>query len=445
MVPSHNEISTVGQSTIGRINELMSALGLEVAHFGTSAPMELATLINERPVAVASLSLLNASRFPLAALSGMADRMVVFTGDAGLCGEACQAARPSIAGAKFVEFEAYPSAIWTDMAADQADRISDEMLRFLDKQDAARPATHLTNNKNKGSIAGITYEVTGTGPALLLFPAMLAPSQWDPVVDRLSKSFAVVRLGGPHLGAVAVLEDRGKDRSYQRVLRGMLDDARVGPSDRLLEVGCGSGVISRWIAKEGFCSTPVVASDLNPFLLKEARALSEAEDLGDRIEFEVANAEALPFEDNSFDIVLAVTVIEECDADKAIAEMVRVLKPGGRIALKVRACDMNLVWNVPVDPSIKAKAEEPIKQVAHGGCADASLWPRLRKAGLEDIVAYPTFHGSAALGNYYEPIVLSRLNTEEKNLWHRAKEIAVADGTFSVMHPAHCAVGTKPT
>ena len=106
MVPSHNEISTVGQSTIGRINELMSALGLEVAHFGTSAPMELATLINERPAVVASLSLLNASRFPLPALSGMADRMVVFTGDAGLCGEACQAARASIAGARFVEFEA---------------------------------------------------------------------------------------------------------------------------------------------------------------------------------------------------------------------------------------------------------------------------------------------------------------------------------------------------
>ncbi len=445
MAPSQNGISPARQSTTGRINELISALGLEAAHFGTSAPMELATLIAERPSAVASLSLLNASRFPLAALSGMADRMVVFSGDGGLCGEACQAARPSIAGARFVEFGEYPSAIWTDMAADHADRIADEMLSFLAKQDAARPATRLTDDQDKGSVGGITYDVTGTGPALLLFPAMLAPSQWDLVVDRLSKSYAVVRLGGPHLGAVAVFEDRGKDRSYRRVLRGMLEDARVSPSDRLLEVGCGSGVISRWIAKEGFCSTPVVASDLNPFLLKEARALSEAEGLGGRIKFEAANAEALPFEDDSFEIVLAVTVIEECDADKAIAEMVRVLKPGGRIALKVRACDMNLVWNLPVDPSIKAKAEEPIKQVAAGGCADASLWPRLRKAGLADIVAYPTFHGSAALGTYYEPIALSRLDAEEKDLWQRAKEIAIADGTFCVMHPAHCAVGTKPT
>jgi hypothetical protein len=106
---------------------------------------------------------------------------------------------------------------------------------------------------------------------------------------------------------------------------------------------------------------------------------------------------------------------------------------------------MNLVWNLPVDPSIKAKAEEPIKQVAAGGCADASLWPRLRKAGLADMVAYPTFHGSAALGTYYEPIALSRLDAEEKEMWQRAKDIAIADGTFCVMHPAHCAVGTKPT
>jgi hypothetical protein len=62
-----------------------------------------------------------------------------------------------------------------------------------------------------------------------------------------------------------------------------------------------------------------------------------------------------------------------------------------------------------------------------------------------DIAAYPTFYGNAALGAYFEPIALSRLDEEEKGQWQRAKEIAIADGTFCVMHPAHCAVGTKPT
>ena len=112
--------------------------------------------------------------------------------------------------------------------------------------------------------------------------------------------------------------------------------------------------------------------------------------------------------------------------------------------IKVRACDMHLFWNILVDPEIKAKAETPIRQVAPAGCADASLMQRLRAAGLEEIIAYPTFHGSATLGAYYEPISLSHLNDEEQATWHTAKSAAIADGTFSVMHPAHCAIGTKP-
>jgi len=423
----------------------MREMGLESAHFGTSAPMELGSLITEHPSAVCSLCALNASRFPLGPLSGIVDRLLVFSGDGGLCGEAGQAARPSIDGANFVEFQNYPAAIWTDMAADHADRIADEMHHFLAQQDRERPATRLTDGAAQGQSGGITFEVTGMGPAVLLFPAMLAPSQWDPVVERLSRSYAVVRLGGPHLGAVAIFENRGTDRSYRRALLGMLEEACVDPSDLLLEVGCGSGVISRWMAKENLCGTPIVATDLNPFLLKEAQALSDAENLGGRVRFEEANAEALPFADNAFDIALAVTVIEECDADSAIIEMTRVLKPGGRLVLMVRACDINLVWNIPVDPGIKAKAEAPIKQVAPAGCADASLSTRLRKAGLTDIIAYPTFHGNAALATYYEPIILSRLDPDEEEAWQRAKKIAIAEGTFGIMHPAHCAVATKPS
>ena len=186
------------------------------------------------------------------------------------------------------------------------------------------------------------------------------------------------------------------------------------------------------------------AQSLNPFLLSEAQTLTEREGLGGAVEFQQGNAEALPFTDNSFDIVLSVTVIEECDADKAISEMVRVVRPGGRVAVKVRACDMPVFWNLPLDPEIKAKAERPIQQVAPSGCADASLMQRFRAAGLEDVVAYPSFHGSQALRDYYEPMALSHLNDEEKAAWHAAKATALADGTFYMMHPAHCAIGTKP-
>jgi SAM-dependent methyltransferase len=423
----------------------MRHLEVEAAHFAASAPMELGAFMATNVNAVSSLTLLNAARFPLDVLPSIADRLLAFSGDGGLCGEAMQRVKPAISGAEIVEFADYPAAVWTDMAADHADAIGGSMHTFLHRQDQRRPATKIWKSPQDGIVAGISFQISGAGPVVLLFPAALAPSQWDPVIDDLEKDFTVVRLGGPHLGMVAVLEDRGRDRNSIHALRSMLQEAQVQPTDRLLEVGCGSGVITRWLAREQLCATPITALDLNPFLLREARALAAEEGLGDTIVFETGNAESLPFGDNSFDVILSVTLIEECDADKAISEMVRVGKPSGRVAIKVRACDMNVFWNLPVEAQIKAKADQPIRQVGPNGCADASLLPRMQRAGLKSVIAYPTFFGGAAHQDYFEPIVLSRLDANEKVAWRAAKETALAEGTYYMMHPAHCAVGTKPS
>lgn len=440
----HEEVGAGGASVAERIGDVMQHLGIDAAHFAVSVPMELAPFMAANADAVSSLTLLNASRFPLDVLPSMTDRLLAFTGDGGLCGEAMQRAKPALAGAEIVEFADYPAAVWTDMAADHADAIGGSLLAFLRRQDEQRPATILSAAPREGAAAGISFQISGSGPVVLMFPAALAASQWDPLIDDLAADFTVVRLGGPHLGMVALLEDRGGDPSSIRTLRSMLHDAQVQPTDQLLEVGCGSGVIARWLARECLCATPVTALDLNPFLLREARALADAEGLGDAVVFETGNAEALPYDDSAFDVVLSVTLIEECDADKAIAEMARVVRPGGRLAIKVRACDMNVFWNLPVEAQIKAKADQPIRQVGPAGCADASLLPRMRRAGLQSVIAYPTFFTGAAHQDYFEPIILSRLDDDERAAWRTAKEAALAEGSYYMMHPAHCAVGTKP-
>ena len=427
-----------------RIGKVMSHLQVDAAHLAASAPMELGEYIATNVEAVSSLTLINASRFPLDVLHSISDRLLAFSGDGGLCGDAMQRVKPALSGAEIVEFGDYPTAVWTDMAADHADVIGESMCAFVRRQDLRRPATRLSASFREGTVAGISYEITGTGPVILLFPAGLAPSQWDPVIESLRAEFTVVRLGGPLLGMVAVLEDRGSDVNSIRALRGMLLDAQVQPTDRLLEVGCGSGVIARWLAREELCARPIAALDLNPFLLREARALSLADGLADAITFETGNAESLPYDDNSFDLVLSVTLIEECDADMAIREMVRVVKPGGRVAIKVRACDMNVFWNLPIDTRIKEKADQPIRQVGSRGCADASLMSRMQQSGLAPVIAYPTFFGGAAHQDYFEPIALSRLDDDEQAAWRAAKETALAEGTYYMMHPAHCAIGTKP-
>ena len=245
------ESSTPKRRTIAdRIKALLRHLGVEAAHFGIAVPPEMAQFLAAEPQAVSSLTLLNSARFPIEVLSPFADRMLVLSGDSGMPAKAWAEAGPALAAAERIEFEAYPTAAWTDMAADHADRIAAAMLAFLASRDDARPATRLSFGGRRGEAGGITYRIDGNGPALVLHPVMLAPSQWDPLVERLAEHYSVIRLGGAQIGVVAMLESRGADPSYRRVLRGMLHDAGVGPEDRLLEVGCGSGVISRWLVRE---------------------------------------------------------------------------------------------------------------------------------------------------------------------------------------------------
>jgi len=57
------------------------------------------------------------------------------------------------------------------------------------------------------------------------------------------------------------------------------------------------------------------------------------------IQFHESSATAMPFPDNSFDIVFSSTMLEEGDADQMLSEMVRSTKPGGRVAVVVRSAE----------------------------------------------------------------------------------------------------------
>jgi len=99
--------------------------------------------------------------------------------------------------------------------------------------------------------------------------------------------------------------------------------------------------------------------DISRYLLGEARALAKREGLEASIAFREGNAEALPFSDNSFDVTMACTVLEEGDADRMLAELVRVTRPGGRVAVIVRTIDMPWWVNAPLDSELKIKVEAP--------------------------------------------------------------------------------------
>lgn len=93
--------------------------------------------------------------------------------------------------------------------------------------------------------------------------------------------------------------------------------ATIAPGDRVLEVGCGQGHLTRALAGRG---VDIVGIDANP----------QAEDVAGDGLVRHMNAEALEFDDEQFDYVVSVHAIEHIpDLDAALTEMARVLKTGG--------------------------------------------------------------------------------------------------------------------
>jgi ubiquinone/menaquinone biosynthesis C-methylase UbiE len=330
------------------------------------------------------------------------------------------------------------------VAADRPEAIGPAILDFLARMEVTgqRAAPLL---EGEGQLDEITYCIRGRGPPLVLLPLSLAPSQWSPLLPMLTERYCTITLSGPGVGFVSMLETRGRS-GYLRVVQSVLDEVPLQPGDGILEVGCGSGALSRWLAHRTEKANPIVALDLNTYLLREAELLAANEGLSGIIEFREGNAERLPFPDNRFQATLAFTVLEEGPADRILAEMVRVTKPGGHIVIVVRSRDMPWLVNLALPAALRTKVEAPyLGSVAQDGCADKSLYQRVQKAGLIERQAMPQLASlSGPMGYHYLDRLEAGLSDEEALVWRAAMSQAEADQTLFIAQPFHCAVGRKP-
>ena len=286
--------------------------------------------------------------------------------------------------------------------------------------------------------AEITYRIEGSGPAPLLLPFFLAPSQWAPAMAELTRRFSVVTLGGPHLGGVAALEDRARAPTYRAMFRTLIDIMAPKPGEAIPDVGRGGGSLARLLARRLGNANPITAMDTNAFLLGEAATLAKADGVADTIRFVPGDAETLPFPDDSFGCAFSVTVLEECDADRAIAEMRRVVRPGGRVGIVVRALDMPQWWNLALPPDIAEKIVVPPQSVAGKGVADASLYRRMREGGLVDLTCFPSLitldSPEGPIWRYREDHVLSLLSPDQMPVWRATRDAAERAGLLFMAH-----------
>jgi len=122
-----------------------------------------------------------------------------------------------------------------------------------------------------------------------------------------------------------------------------IDMADVRPGQRILDLAGGTGdltaAFSRLVGREG----QVVLADINESMIQVGRARLADRGVAGNVEYVQANAECLPFPDNSFDrITIAFGLRNVTDKDAALRSMYRVLKPGGRLLV--------LEFSRPVNP-----------------------------------------------------------------------------------------------
>jgi SAM-dependent methyltransferase len=130
--------------------------------------------------------------------------------------------------------------------------------------------------------------------------------------------------------AAEVYEEFYLPALFQEWAARMADAAHATPGQRVLDVACGTGVLARALAGRVGAGGSVVGLDVNDGMLAVARRKAPA------VEWRQGRAEALPFEGGSFDAVVSqfgLMFFE--DRPAAIREMMRVLRPGGHLAVAV--------------------------------------------------------------------------------------------------------------
>ncbi len=219
-------------------------------------------------------------------------------------------------------------------------------------------------------------------PLALIAAIGLAWPRPNPVPLSLSIAAASVAALLLFYGAVMLWSSLvGKKRLRDRLVAAL----QLSGNERVLDAGCGLGLALIGCAKKLTTGKAVgidlwAAKDLSNNNPEATRANAAAEGVADRVEVETGDITRLPFPDAYFDVVISMTVIHNIPSrdgrDQALRELVRVLKPGGRIAIfdllhtsrytavlhgagmTVRDLGYDLLWFLP-GHSLLAKKPEP--------------------------------------------------------------------------------------
>lgn len=131
---------------------------------------------------------------------------------------------------------------------------------------------------------------------------------------------------------------------FQEAAEKLIQHAAIQPGERVLDLGCGTGIVARVAAEHLGNGENVTGVDINPGMLDVARSVSAETHPG--IEWQQGSAEDLPLARSSFDVVLSQQAFQFLEnRETALKEIHRVLRPGGRLVFSVfRSIEHNYTY-----------------------------------------------------------------------------------------------------
>lgn len=203
------------------------------------------------------------------------------------------------------------------------------------------------------------------------------------------------------------MESRGRYPRFIEMMNEYFDAMKIDSASRVLDLGCGTGVAARAIARRPGFSGRVTGIDKSPHFVAAASRFADEEGIGDRVELRAGDSHSLDLGDAEFDAVVAHTLFSHVDDPwEVMTEIVRVVQPRGKVG--IFDGDYASLTFATEDPGEGKEIDEKI----HGAMVTNPRVMRqmpqlLREAGLEMVANFPYVVAEMGRADFWEGAIQS--------------------------------------
>ncbi len=212
---------------------------------------------------------------------------------------------------------------------------------------------------------------------------------------------------------VTRLEVRGRHPVFVRMMDEYLDAMGIDDAKAVIDLGCGTGLASRHIARRPGFSGHITGIDQSPFLIGAANRFADDENLAGHIDFRIGDTQRLDLGAGEFDAVVAHTLISHVEHPAAVlAEIVRIAKPGSSIGI-FDGDYASLTFGHPDPDQGKRDDEALIAAIVTNPRVMRQMPVLVHEAGLELVASFPPCPRRGRQGRLLAPgdRVLSQADT----------------------------------